>query len=174
MRLAPIKLVFAGMVALSLTSCERPAAPVVAPIPPTPPAATPRPVAARWSFRAGDVCVATAGSIPLALDIGASRDRLELVAHVGRDAPPPGKRSVPIAFVGPSGAWQVIGQRTAARRVIASLPMTDDQAGRILILLRGGTITIGNRDLGLPPLRVPNSGPAGREWFECVRRLLYP
>jgi hypothetical protein len=173
MRFALPRLLRAGVVALPLASCQQPTAPVVAPAAPPPPVMSHRPLAANWSFRAGDVCTATAGAALLALDVNASRDTLELVARVDR-APLPESRFIPMKFVGPSGAWSVIGRRTAAGRVIASEPMTEDQAGRILILLGGGIVTIGNRDLGPPPLRIPNAGPPGRDWFECVRRQLFP
>jgi hypothetical protein len=52
--------------------------------------------------------------------------------------------------------------------------MTEQQAGQILILLGGGIISIGNRTEAAPRLRIPNSGDAGRDWFECVRRQLFP
>jgi hypothetical protein len=52
--------------------------------------------------------------------------------------------------------------------------MTEDQAGRILVLLEGGVVRVGRPKEGLPPLQVPNSGVPGRDWFECVRRQLFP
>jgi hypothetical protein len=86
----------------------------------------------------------------------------------------PGGRSVAIEFVGTSGTWTVTGRRAASHRVTASQPMTEDQAGQILVLLAGGVVRVGRANEGLPPLQVPNSGVSGRDWFECVRGQLFP
>jgi hypothetical protein len=176
MRFAPPRLLVAAMAALSLASCEQLIPPVVAIVPPTAPPTlvSPRPVASTWSFHEGDVCTATASSMALALDVAASRNTLELVARVVRDRAIPASRSVAIAFTGPSGSWTVTGHRANSRRVIASQPLTEEQAGQILVLLEGGIVRVGNRNSGLPELRIPNGGTHGRDWFECVRRQLFP
>jgi hypothetical protein len=175
MTLALLKLVFPGAMALSLTACEHPAAPVaVPPPPPAPPTQIQLPVPATWSFRAGNVCTASAHSGALALDVTASSSALTLVARLGVSTAMPATRFVPIEFTGTAGTWTVTGSKAASRRVVASQPMTEDQAGRILVLLEGGVVRVGNSTEGLPPLRVPNGGVPGRDWFECVRRQLFP
>jgi len=174
MRLTPLRLMLAGAAALSLTACQRPAAPVVTATPPAPPVPlAPRPVASSWSFHAGEICTATAGGGGLALDVAASRGTLELVFRLPPGTPMP-PRPVPIAFAGESGTWTVTGHRASSHRLIASQPMSEDQAGQILLLLGGGTVKVGTRHDGVPELRIPNSGAAGRDWFECVRRQLFP
>lgn len=173
--LAP-RLVLIGVAVLSLTACEKPAPPVVAPPPPPapPPPVIHRPVTSTWSFQAGDVCTATAGSATLSLDVAVSRDTVELTARLPRSTTVPAGRSAAIAFTGPSGAWTVTGHGAASHKVVASQPMTEDQAGQILVLLGGGIIKTGSRSLGLPDLRIPNGGAPGRDWFDCVRRQLFP
>jgi hypothetical protein len=131
-------------------------------------------VISTWSFQAGDTCIATAGSPVLSLDIAVSRDTLELTARLPKSASVPTGRPAAIAFTGSSGNWTVTGHGGAGHRVVASQPMTEDQAGQILILLGGGIVKIGNRALDLPELRIPNGGSPGRDWFECVRRQLFP
>ncbi len=118
--------------------------------------------------------MATAGGGALALDVAASRDTLRLVLRVPPGVAMPVNRAVAIAFAGTSGAWTVMGHKTASHRVIASHPMNEDQAGQILLLLGGGNVRVGNRGDGVPELRIPNSGASGRDWFECVRRQLFP
>lgn len=86
----------------------------------------------------------------------------------------PAGRSVNIEFAGATGSWSLTGRKAASRRVIASQTMTEDQAGQILVLLGGGVVRIGRPNEGLPPLQLPNSGVPGRDWFECVRRKLFP
>jgi hypothetical protein len=160
--------------ALSLMSCEHPAAP---PPPAPPPPQAPsvhRPVTASWAFHAGDVCIATAGNPELSLEVAASSSKFELTARVARRIAMPARAVTPIAFVGTSGSWTVTGHVVPGHRVIASRAMTDDEAGQILVLLEGGVVTTGTRADGLPKLRVPNGGVAGREWFECVRHQLFP
>jgi hypothetical protein len=163
-------------VAVSVASCEKPPPPVVPPPPPPAPPAPVfhRPVVSTWSFQVGDICTATAGSPALSLDIAVSRDSLELTARLPGSVLIPTGRPVAIAFMGSSGNWTVTGHGAASHRVVASQPISEDQAGQILILLGGGAIKIGSHTMGLPELRVPNGGPPGRDWFECVRRQLFP
>jgi hypothetical protein len=176
MRFALLKLIVPGALVLSLLGCEQPPAPVavVPPPPPPPPPPIHRPVAAAWNFHSGDVCTASASSGPLALDVTASSSTLTLNARMGRGMPIPVGRSVRIEFAGTAGNWTVSGHKSASHQVTAAQPMTEDQAGRILVLLEGGVIRVGRPNEGLPPLQVPNSGLPGRDWFECVRRQLFP
>lgn len=175
MRSMPTRLLLAGALALPLTGCEQPTPPVdVRKPPPLPVPLPPRAITSSWSFHSGDVCTATAGGGALALDVAASRDTLRLVVRVPASLAMPANRGVAIAFAGTSGAWTITGNKAAANRVIASRPMNEDQAGRILLLLGGGNVRVGSRGDRVPELRVPNSGPSGRDWFECVRRQLFP
>ena len=176
MRFGLLKLVLPAAMVLSLIACEKPPAPVavVPPPPPAPPPPVHRPVAAAWSFHSGDVCTASAASSALALDVTTSSSALTLIARVGRGTAMPAGRSVRIEFAGTAGSWTVTGRKAASHRVTASQPMTEDQAGQILVLLEGGVVRVGRPNEGLPPLQVPNSGVRGRDWFECVRRQLFP
>jgi hypothetical protein len=165
-----MRLVLAAAAALLLASCEHPAVPVQPAPAPLPAPTVHRPVASTWVFHTGDVCTATAGSPELSLEVTASSGKLVLTAH---GTAMPARAAVPIAFAGTSGSWTVTGHVASGHRVIASRAMTDDGAGQILVLLAGGVVTVGNRNDGLPRLRVPNSGVPGRDWFECVRRRLF-
>ena len=169
------KLLLSALAALSLASCERPAAPVAtAPPPPPPVPGVHRPIASTWAFHTGEVCSATASGQGLALEVRASNSKLVVIVHVARGSAMPAHSAVPIAFAGASGNWTVPGHVARPHQVIASQAMTDDKAGQILILLAGGIITVGGRNDGLPRLRVPNGGAPGNDWFECVRRQLFP
>jgi hypothetical protein len=176
MRFALLKLGPPVVMMLALMSCEKPPAPVAVVPPPLPPSPQPvhRPVPADWSFRSGDVCVASAASSALTLDVTASSSTLTLNARLGRGTPVPAGRSVTIEFAGAAGTWTVTGRKAPSHRVIALQPMTEDQAGQILVLLGGGVVRVGRPNEGLPPLQVPNAGVPGRDWFECVRRQLFP
>jgi hypothetical protein len=176
MRFALLRLMLPGALLLSIAACEKPPAPVavVQPPPPAPLPTVRRPVTAAWHFHNGDICSASASGSVLALDVTASSSRLTLDARIGRGTPMPAGRSVAIEFAGTSGAWTVTGRKTASHRVIASQPMTEDQAGQILVLLGGGVVRVGRPNDGLPSLLVPNSGVPGGDWFECVRRRLFP
>jgi hypothetical protein len=176
MRFGLLKMVLSGALAMSLAACEKPPAPVVVvpPPPPAPPPPTRQPVTAVWNFHGGDVCTASAANSALALEVAASSSTLTMNARLGRGTPTPAGRSVTIAFSGSAGAWTVTGGKAASHRVMSSQPMNEDRAGQILVLLGGGVVRIGRPNEGLPPLEVPNGGTAGRDWFECVRRKLFP
>jgi hypothetical protein len=178
MRFGLLKLVLPGALALllSLANCAKPPEPVavVPPPPPRPPAPVHRPVTAAWNFHIGDVCTASAAGGALALEVAASSSVLTLTARMSHGTPTPSGRSVTIEFTGTAGTWIVTGRKAASHQVIASQPMTEDQAGRILVLLEGGVVRVGRSNEGLPTLQVPNSGTPGVDWFECVRRQLFP
>jgi hypothetical protein len=176
MRFGLLKLVLPAALLLALAACEKPPAPVavVPPPPPAPPPPVRRPVSAAWNFHGGDVCTASAANSALALDVAASSSTLTVNARVGRGTPMPGGRSVTIEFAGASGTWTVTGRKAASHRVMSSQPMNEDRAGQILVLLGGGVVRVGRPNEGLPPLEVPNGGTPGRDWFECVRRQLFP
>jgi hypothetical protein len=176
MRFVLLKLVLPAALLLSLIACEKRSEPVAAvpPPPPTPPPPVRRPVSAAWNFQSGHVCTATASSGALTLDVAASTSTLTMSARIGRGTPMPAGRSVAIEFAGTAGTWTVTGRRAASHRLIAAQPMTEDQAGQILVLLGGGVVRVGKPNEGLPPLQVPNGGVPGRDWFECVRRQLFP
>jgi hypothetical protein len=176
MRFGLLQQMLAGAMVLSLLACEKPPAPVH--VAPPPPPASPPPVrrsaSAIWTFHSSDVCTASASSNALTLDVTASSSVLTLSARMGRGTLMPVGRSVAIEFAGTAGNWKVTGRKTSWHRLIASQPMTEDQAGQILLLLQGGVVRVGTPEEDLPPLQVPNSGVPGRDWFECVRRQLFP
>ena len=177
MRFALHRLLVLGALLLPLAACEKPPAPAVVgpPPPPPPPPPVRKPVAGVWHFHSGEVCTASASGSALALDVTASSSRLTLNARLSRSTPMPAGRSVAIEFAGAAGNWTVMGRKAASHRMVASQqPMAEEQAGQILVLLGGGTVRVGKPNEGLPPLQVPNSGVAGGDWFECVRRQLFP
>jgi len=125
------RLLLPALAALSLTSCERPAAPVaVAPALPPPVPSIQLSVAATWVFDAGEVCSATASNPALSLQVKASSSKLALIVRVGRGTAMPARAAVPIAFAGTSGSWAVPAHVAPSHQVIASQAMTDDKAGQ--------------------------------------------
>lgn len=184
MRFAPAGLPIILMIALSLAECA-PTPPPVAesvaipepqkPKPPRQPPSTPEPVVATWKFQEdGESCKAAATNPALTLEIAVSDDRLELLAQAKmRPALRRGAHAA-IAFSGGSGAWTASGRLTAAHVISASQPMGEAAVGRVLVLLSGGTVQVGGPHSRLPSLRVPDAGAAGRTWFACVRRRLFP
>jgi hypothetical protein len=164
-----------------LAGCETtapPPEPAAASSPPRlqPPPA-PRVVDARWSFRADEAsCVASAAHSALALTI-AVRDRrsVEVALRPGAatQAPPARRRGGPsLAFSGPTGSWRASGRAGPARAVVLAQPLDETTASVVLMMLDGGSVDAGGPATGLPALRLPPGGPAGRGWFECVRRQL--
>jgi hypothetical protein len=184
MRSASAGLPIALMVMLSLAGCGTPPSPAAGPVvtpepkkaePPRQPSIAPQPVTAMWKFlESGEICKATATNPAVTLDVTVSDDRLLFLARA-RTRPALRRGShTPIAFTGTSGSWTASGRLTTSHVVSASQPMDEAAVGRVLVLLSGGTLQVGGPHSKLPSLQVPDAGPAGRTWFECVRRRLFP
>ena len=177
-------LLLLGIAGASLVSCAKPPPPKVAvqpprpKPPPPPPPAPPKPavvhttVAASWSFQSGAACTATLSGAGLSLDISVTRAQLVLGARSSGKTAVLGHGPVPIALAGTSGNWTVTGRAADRHHVSASQTLTDDAAGQVLVLLEGGVVHFAGAASAWPRLRVPNGGPDGKAWFECVRHRL--
>jgi hypothetical protein len=184
MRSVPIGLPIMLVLMLSLAGCSTaPQRTMGTPVRPEPQKPEPRrqtpvppqPVDAVWKFEQSEqTCKATAANPALVLDVTASDERLQFLARAHTR---PGLRrgaNAPIDFTGTSGSWSASGRLTASHVISASQPMDEAAVGRVLVLLSGGTLQVGGLRSRLPQLRVPDAGTAGRVWFECVRRRLFP
>lgn len=155
----------ATLALLLLAGCQA-AAPVPGPaarapaVPRPPPAA---PVEGAWSFAtAGGRCTARVSHADATLVVTAGPEPRVTFTLRG---PARGGR---IAFGGADGGWTL---RAAAspEGARASVPLDAAGEGRVQQLLGGGTVRQpGSRQ---PPLRVPDAGVSGREWFGCLARL---
>lgn len=160
----------------SLTGCA--AEPIPAPTTPIvlQPSITevprPRPVikqsmTAVWAFDGNGTCRATATSSGPTLELTADRTTAVIaLRYQAADAP---RGAVPLRLSGPAGSWS-LAARAVGRVVRVSRAVDEDAASRVLVLLSGGTLMAGRAG----GLQLPNSGEAGRAWFECVRCQLLP
>ncbi len=163
--------------AASLAGCSSFSRPAAAPtqLPaPVASSAAARPAApavetARWSFDAGESCRAEARSASLSLAVTVSSSQVQFIVTGGRRVAFQPKAS-PIAFTGRSSAWTLRGRATGRHEIGASMPLTEDAASRVLVLLDGGGVRVDPA----PPLHIPAAGVAGRDWFKCVRQRLLP
>jgi len=159
--------------ALALACCTPPAPPPppaeTVPLPPPPPPPVTRPVLhAVWTFdTSAEACTMAAKAGPASLLLTIRPDGpVRLV--VSLPAPPP---SQPAAhFAGPAGHWTIAGFASGRHQAVFPLPRNDSTLGRILMILSGGTLDLGPGAPGLPILALPESGAAGRQWFDCARR----
>jgi hypothetical protein len=181
MRAAAVGLALLGVTAVLLTACKPPPEPVVVPELTPPPTASRiahpmlrPPVPSNWHFQSGDTCSASAISSRISLEVTGTNARLKLVASEARYLDLPGHAAISMTFTGNSGNWTITGRRISRREIAATSPMSEDSASRILVLLDGGIIRIGNLRDNLPPLRIPNAGQPGIDWFECIRERLLP
>ena len=165
---------------LALADCASTPKPHVTPRPPPPPAPQPPPPAtpvargpiqAHWIFSGGGACTATAATALVSLDIVASQSDIAVSVRLSAYRGLPRKGTL-IDFTGGSGSWSVAAHGPSRHEATASEPMSEDAAGRVLVLLSGGTVRFGEPRDGLPALRVPAGGAPARLWFECVRRDL--
>jgi len=131
-----------------------------------------RSVNATWSLSSDDACTAIAASSAGALRVSVEREKLTLSVFGAPGTTLPGGFTVPVAYAGPSGSWTLAARTAGPRRIVASEPMMEVQASRILFLLEGGAIRLGRAPADFPTLRIPNAGLAGQAWFDCVRKVL--
>jgi hypothetical protein len=171
--------------ALFLTGCETitapspdPAAAVTAATPPRrAPHVTnaPRAVDAIWSFRAAATsCAASAAHQAVTLTV-AVRDgqEIEIALRPGAATRATRRRDGPhLVFSGPTGSWRARARTGSDRTVVLAQQLDEVAVGQVLMMLEGGTIEVGGSGAGWPALKLPPSGPAGRDWFECVRHQL--
>jgi hypothetical protein len=129
------------------------------------------PILASWQFNQTD-CSASASSRAVSLDVSISARQLALAVRTGAKAGLKGKGAVPIVFTSGTGNWALDGTVTAAHRISAMQPMSEDTGSQILVLIEGGMVKFGGPAASLPRLRVPNGGAAGRAWFDCVRQRM--
>jgi hypothetical protein len=141
------------------------------PSPPPPPPAAHGPIQAHWIFSGGGACTATVATALVALDVVASPTDIAVSVRLNGHHGLPRKGTL-IDFAGESGNWSVTAHGPSRHKATASEPMSEDAAGRVLVLLSGGVVHFGEPRDGLPALRVPNGGAPARLWFECVRHDL--
>jgi hypothetical protein len=121
------------------------------------------PVDGAWSFTAGaSGCTAQVRHAEATLSVTAGPE--PRLAWSLRGAARGGR----IVFAGPEGGWTLRGT-AAADGTRATIPLDAAGEARVQQLLGGGTASLpGTR---LPPLRIPDAGVSGREWFGCLTRL---
>ena len=166
------------ILAVCLVACAAPSpkqsvTPPLPPAPGSPPIQAPRVTSASWSFHSGEQCIATASSSAVAVAVAAT-DRTVTWTVRGRLAGAvSSQRNLPLAFSGTNASWTVPARRVARGQLIASIPLSEYAVGRVLLMLRGGTLRLGTGG-SAPTIRLPGSGPDGTQWFKCVRKRLAP
>ncbi len=158
---------------LALAACQ--------PAPPQPPAKLPPaepqvaaplpPLRLAWSFtQAPEACHVTASAGAVRLEITVSgHDPIELkVSGLPALATPAGRR-VAWVFSGAAGHWRLLSAARASHDLVAYIAPGERSAGRVLALLSGGMLTVGDAPPAQRRLRLPASGAAGQTWFDCVR-----
>lgn len=77
-----------------------------------------------------------------------------------------------LRFTGGSGVWQIVAQRAGTGSLAATLGADSLALSRVLVLLGGGTLEIGEAEQALPALGLPAAGEQGQAWFDCARDRL--
>ncbi len=131
---------------------------------------TPPQIHTTWTFRSSDEeCVAVAAAAGTSVLISIRRDApIRLVVSL-ESQPVHGSVTVPLRFTGPAGLWQVSARRTAARRFAVTLGSDDKALSRILVLLSGGMLELGQPAQPIVSLVISPSDAQGQSWFDCAR-----
>jgi hypothetical protein len=158
---------------LALAACQ-PSAPKPPPAAPgeAAPVAPAPPVPLKWSFtQSADTCHARAAGGSVRLDITVSgHDPVELkLAGLPGLADRAGRR-VAWVFGGSAGHWRLLSAARASHDLVAYIAPGERSASRILALLNGGMLTLGEARPARHRLRLPAANAAGQTWFDCVRR----
>lgn len=160
---------------LVLGACQPPPPAQVAG--PAPPAAdvgalAPAPtLSLTWSFKqSANACHAMAIHRLVRLDIVVSgHDPIELkLSGLPKMADHAGRR-VPWAFRGVTGYWRLLSAARASHDLVSYIAPGEVSSGKILALLNGGLLAVGDAQQTIRHLRLPPSDTAGQAWFDCVR-----
>ena len=123
-----------------------------------------------WRFEQDDTaCVATLIAGRDSLTVTIRRTAPGRLALALEDAAPATAR---LRFTGNSGNWQIVAQRAGARSLVAALGPDNLALSRVLVLLGGGTLELGDAAQGLPAIGLPAAGTPGQAWFDCARDKL--
>lgn len=149
--------------------------PVATPVAARPSPPEPRIRDAAWQFRSGQgTCSAIASGRVAGFEATVDSANITFAVRPGpvvRTSLRP-RATVNLSFTGPAGEWRIAAVRGSDGAMTAQQPLDEVAAGRILALLGGGIVAAEGPGVTLPQLRLPPGGSAGRDWFECVRRLL--
>jgi hypothetical protein len=123
-----------------------------------------------WRFdQDAAACVATLAAGRDTLTISVRRNvPVRLALALGEPAPATAR----LRFTGNSGNWQIGAQRAGDRSLGATLGADTIALSRVLVLLGGGTLDVGEAEQGLPAISVPAAGGQGQTWFDCSRDKL--
>ena len=123
-----------------------------------------------WTFRSSDEeCVAVASAAATSVLISIRRDQPIRVIVSLESQPVHGPVIVPLRFTGSAGLWQVAARRTAAYRFTVTLGFDDTALSRVLILLSGGMLELGEPAQPIVSLTISPSDTQGQIWFDCAR-----
>jgi hypothetical protein len=129
-------------------------------------------ISTTWKFDATtDECVAVAVSGRTSLQVTVPRNApIRMTVSLARSLP--SGRPIPMAlrFNGPAGRWQVNARPVGTRQLAAALGSDDTALSRVLVLLSGGVLEVGEPDAAIPSLGLTPSEARGRVWFDCARR----
>ena len=122
-----------------------------------------------WTFNSSDdECTAVAAAAGTSLLIAVRRDApIRLVVTLA--SPSHGPSRVPLRFTGPAGAWQVAARQTATRRIELALGSDEGALSRVLVLLSGGMLAVGEPAQPIVSLAIAPSDAQGQIWFDCAR-----
>jgi hypothetical protein len=126
-----------------------------------------------WSFDSGtDECVGTAAAGGTSLRVTVRRNapiRLVVSLTTKLERRPAGPAAVPLRFSGPTGSWQVSAQQTASHQLAVTLGSDDTALSRVLVLLGGGVLNVGEPEQAGTSLGITPSDAQGQLWFDCAR-----
>ncbi len=129
-------------------------------------------VRTEWTFNSGDdECAAVAAATGISFTVTVRRNApVRLVVTLA--APVHGPASTPLRFEGPAGAWLVAARHAGARQFAVVLGSDETALSRVLVLLSGGVLELGESVQPIVSLAIGPSDEQGQSWFDCARHKM--
>lgn len=131
-----------------------------------------RPLPLTWSFRQSrNACRAMAIGVAVRLDISVSgHDLIELKLSGLPDMADRAGRRVAWVFRGATGNWRLLSAARASHDLVAYIAPGEVSSSKVLALLNGGVLTVGDARSTERHLRLPPADTPGQAWFDCVQQ----
>jgi hypothetical protein len=77
-----------------------------------------------------------------------------------------------LRFTGQAGTWQVTAREAGRDSLSATIGADSSALSQVLVLLSGGSLSVGLPPHAVVTLAIPPSDVGGQNWFDCAREQM--
>ncbi len=132
-----------------------------------------RKVTVTWWFSPEQQCVAKLNGTPISMSVSVTDRWISWVVSGYSYSDDETGQAKRISFSNNSTNWYISVRISQRGSLVSSVRISEYEAARILLLLDGGLLRLGNGTESLL-VHVPNASQPGLDWFQCVRKHLLP